>query len=48
MTFAPAGSDGTAMRFEHGGWHEGNAAHRAKFGDRRILLDRYAALAVAP
>ena len=45
VTFARAGSDGCAMRFEHGGWHEGNIEHRSKFREWRTLLDRFAALA---
>lgn len=48
VTFAQAGPDGSTMRFEHGGWHEGNLEHRAKFRDWRVLLDRFAALASAP
>ena len=47
VTFDRAGPDGCALRFEHGGWHAGNAVHRAKFGDWRVLLDRFAALANA-
>ena len=30
------------MRFVHGGWTEANA--RPKFGDWRVMLDRFAAL----
>jgi uncharacterized protein YndB with AHSA1/START domain len=39
--------DGCAVEFAHGGWHPGNAPFRAKFGEWRLLLDRYAALAAA-
>jgi hypothetical protein len=38
---------GCALRFEHGGWTEANAAERQKFGDWPALLDRFAALAEA-
>jgi hypothetical protein len=33
------------MRFEHGGWTEANAAGRKKFGDWRVMLDRFVAFA---
>jgi Activator of Hsp90 ATPase homolog 1-like protein len=36
--------DGCAMRFAHGGWTAANAAARPKFGDWRVMLDRFAAL----
>ena len=36
--------DGCTMRFAHGGWTEANAAARQKFGDWRVMLDRFAAL----
>jgi hypothetical protein len=36
-----------SLRFAHGGWTEANAAARPKFGDWRVILDRYAALLVA-
>ena len=32
------------MRFAHAGWTEANAAARQKFGDWRVMLDRFAAL----
>ncbi len=35
------------LRFAHGGWNEANAAVRPKFGDWRVILDRYVALLVA-
>lgn len=38
---------GSKLRFAHGGWSEANAAHRQKFGDWPLLLDRFAALAEA-
>lgn len=40
----PSG-DGCKVRFEHGGWNEGNASYRGKFSDWRVLLGRFAALA---
>jgi hypothetical protein len=36
--------DGCTVRFAHGGWTEANAAARPKFGDWRVILDRFAAL----
>jgi hypothetical protein len=36
--------DGCTMRFAHGGWTERNADVRSKFGDWRVMLDRFAAL----
>jgi uncharacterized protein YndB with AHSA1/START domain len=41
VLFAPHG-EGCTMRFEHGGWNEGNAALRSKFSQWRIILDRFA------
>ena len=38
------GEGGCTLRFAHGGWNEGNAAVREKFGDWPLLLGRYAAL----
>ena len=35
---------GCTMRFVHGGWTEANAGSRPKFGDWRVMLDRFAAL----
>ena len=46
VEFAPDGS-GCKVEFAHGGWTEANVAVRAKFGDWRVLLDRFAALADA-
>ena len=46
VTFSGDG-DTTAMHFEHGGWHEGNASFRQKFGDWPVLLGRFVALAGA-
>jgi hypothetical protein len=43
VEFVPR-SGGCTMRFAHGGWNEGNAAVRSKFGDWRVMLDRFAAL----
>jgi Activator of Hsp90 ATPase homolog 1-like protein len=43
VEFSAAG-DGCSMRFAHGGWSEANAAARPKFGDWRVILDRFAAL----
>jgi hypothetical protein len=42
--FVPDGT-GCALRFAHGGWTDANAAVREKFGDWRLLLDRFAELA---
>jgi hypothetical protein len=43
---SPADSiPGCTMRFEHGGWTEANAAARKKFGDWRVMLDRFVAFA---
>jgi Activator of Hsp90 ATPase homolog 1-like protein len=35
---------GCTIRFQHGGWTDANAAHRRKFGDWPVMLDRFAAL----
>jgi activator of Hsp90 ATPase-like protein len=47
VEFAPAEGEGSTMRFAHGGWTEDNAPVRSKFGDWRVLLDRFALLAEA-
>jgi hypothetical protein len=47
VEFAPAEGEGSTMRFAHGGWTEDNPAVRSKFGDWRVLLDRFARLAEA-
>jgi activator of Hsp90 ATPase-like protein len=47
VEFAPDEGEGSTMRFAHGGWTEDNAAVRSKFGDWRVLLDRFALLAEA-
>jgi hypothetical protein len=47
VEFLPAG-DGCTIRFAHGGWNEGNAAVREKFGDWSLLLNRFAALSERP
>jgi Activator of Hsp90 ATPase homolog 1-like protein len=47
VDFAPDGG-GCAVSFAHGGWTPDNAAHRQKFGDWAILLERFAVLAQAP
>ena len=45
VEFVPGDGDGCCtMRFAHGGWTEANAAARPKFGDWRVMLDRFAAL----
>jgi hypothetical protein len=44
VSFTPRG-DGCWVRFEHGGWDDGNAADRRKFTDWRRILDRFATLA---
>lgn len=36
---------GSEVVLEHGGWHEGNAAHRQKFADWALILERYAFVA---
>ena len=43
--FEPAEGGGCMVRFAHGGWTEANVAARPKFGDWRVILDRFAALA---
>jgi hypothetical protein len=45
VEFADNGAGGSSVRFAHGGWTEANADVRRKFGDRKLLLDRFAALA---
>jgi Activator of Hsp90 ATPase homolog 1-like protein len=45
VEFAADGSSGCTVRFAHGGWTEANVAVREKFGDWRVMLDRFAALA---
>ena len=40
VTFADT-DDGSEVVLEHGGWHEGNAAYREKFGDWSLILERY-------
>ena len=42
-----ANGEGCAMRFAHGGWTSANAAVKRKFGDWRVLLDRFVSLAEA-
>ena len=42
VRFAAEGP-GTRVEFEHGGWHDDNAAYREKYGDWGHLLDRYRA-----
>lgn len=32
---------GSQVVVEHGGWHEGNVAHRDKFGDWDLILERF-------
>ena len=45
--FVPDDEATCTLRFAHGGWNEANAAVRPKFGDWRVILDRYVALLVA-
>jgi hypothetical protein len=45
VEFKPAEGGGCMVRFAHGGWTEANVAARRKFGDWRVMLDRFAALA---
>ena len=40
-----AADAGTVLRFAHGGWRDGDADLRAKFGDWPVILARYAAWA---
>jgi uncharacterized protein YndB with AHSA1/START domain len=44
VQFAPKG-DGSHVRFEHGGWHEGNLADRMKFTEWPVILQRFAMIA---
>ena len=43
-----ARADGCHVRFEHGGWHDGNAGFRSKYGDWPVILDRFVALTDRP
>jgi len=45
VEFVPAQGQGSTVQFAHGGWTEDNADVRKKFGDWRVLLDRFALLA---
>jgi Activator of Hsp90 ATPase homolog 1-like protein len=46
VQFVPNDADaGCTVRLAHGGWTEANADVRQKFGDWRVILDRFAALA---
>jgi Activator of Hsp90 ATPase homolog 1-like protein len=46
VQFVPDDADaGCTVRLAHGGWTEANADVRQKFGDWRVILDRFAALA---
>ena len=45
VEFIPAEGNSCLLRFAHGGWTKDNAAVRSKFGDWRVLLDRFALLA---
>jgi hypothetical protein len=38
-------SSSCTVRFAHGGWTDANAAVREKFGDWRVMLDRFVAVA---
>jgi hypothetical protein len=44
VNFQPS-TDGSVVRFAHGGWTDANANERARFGDWPVLLGRFAALA---
>ena len=44
VTLTPRGG-GCRFRFEHGGWHAGNAADRDKFTEWPRILDRFVSLA---
>jgi hypothetical protein len=50
VEFVPGEGEGEpasdcTLRFAHGGWTDANVAARKKFGDWRVMLDRFAALA---
>ena len=47
LEFRAADEGGCTVLFSHGGWSARNATAREKFGDWRIMLDRFAALADA-
>jgi hypothetical protein len=44
VEFVADDAAGCTLRFAHGGWTDANAGVRSKFGDWRVLLDRFAAL----
>jgi uncharacterized protein YndB with AHSA1/START domain len=44
VTFTPAG-EATHFHFEHGGWNDGNAQFREKFGDWPLILAAFVTLA---
>ena len=44
VTFEPD-SDGSVLRFSHGGWTPDNVGARSKFGDWPMLLARFATIA---
>jgi hypothetical protein len=45
VSFVPGAHGGCTVRIAHGGWTEHNVDERRKFGDWRVILDRFAALA---
>ena len=45
VDFVPQAGGRSTVRFAHGGWTAANDAAREKFGNWRIMLDRFAALA---
>ena len=44
VEFEPRADGGCELRFAHGGWSDENLGMRDKFGDWRVMLDRFAAL----
>ncbi|MGA9746893.1 MAG: SRPBCC domain-containing protein [Nocardioides sp.] len=38
-------AEGCEVVVEHGGWHDGNAAYREKFGGWALILERYGFIA---
>jgi hypothetical protein len=47
VEFVSGAAGGCTLLFVHGGWTDANAGVRSKFGDWRVLLDRFVALADA-
>jgi Activator of Hsp90 ATPase homolog 1-like protein len=47
VEFVRRAAGGCTVLFAHGGWTDANVGIRSKFGDWRVLLDRFVALAEA-